>query len=88
MNLDSSWRLTITIIFVNLAISGLTFGLFYLWFITSSDKRFATFDRRMNGFEAEIRADIQGLHGRIDARLRRLEERHQDNAVLTPAKPA
>lgn len=88
MHLDPSWRLTITIIFVNLAISSLTWGVFYLWMIgkfdrfterfASFDKRFASFNRRMDEFEAEIRTDIQALYDRMDARLRRLEEQHDD----------
>jgi hypothetical protein len=81
MNLDPSWRLTITLIFVNLTISSLMWGVFYLWMIGKSDRfidRFVSFDRRMDEFEAEIHADIQGLHDRMDARLRRLEEQYKD----------
>ena len=91
MHLDPSWRLTITLIFVNLATSSLMLGVFYLWMIgkfdrfterfPSFDKRFASFDRRMDEFEAEIRADIQGLYDRMDARLRRLEEQYEDESV-------
>src|SRR5215475_1076753 len=54
MHLDPSWRLTITLIFVNLATSSLMLGVFYLWMIGKFDRfteRFPSFDKRFASFE-------------------------------------